>query len=135
MQRVKSSVGTESIIARKMRQDDIEFKTSHTMWINTNHRPRVPGSDRGTWRRLVCVLWPWTFIKDGQPAKDEWHVPGDTTLRGAVADRPSPDTQTAIISWVIAGAIEWYRLGMKSPKHPEAVEEATHRPVRTRSSP
>jgi P4 family phage/plasmid primase-like protien len=127
MQRVKSSVGTESIIARKMRQDDIEFKTSHTMWINTNHRPRVPGSDRGTWRRLVCVLWPWTFIKDGQPAKDEWHVPGDTTLRGAVADRPSPDTQTAIISWVIAGAIEWYRLGMKSPKHPEAVEEATHR--------
>lgn len=125
MHAVKTTVGTPEITARKMHQDDITFKATHTMWITTNHLPRVSGADRGTWRRLVSVPWPWTFMKEGEEPRSSFHVPGDPRVRLHVLNDPSPETLTAIVTWLVEGARIWYGRGRVSPPHPGVIEEAS----------
>lgn len=122
--RVKSTVGTPFITARRMRQDDITFATTHTMWINTNHLPQVSETDDGTWRRLVAVPWPWRFVKGTPDGPNERQ--GDRTLRPALIDYPEDSTMSAVLGWVVAGAMEWYAAGRIMPyPHPAAVEAKT----------
>jgi putative DNA primase/helicase len=124
MHRVKATVGTASITARRIRHDDVTFPITHTMWINTNHRPMVTGADHGTWRRLVAVPWPIRFVGAGKPLGPNV-LRGDPGVRRAVADAPTPQAQAAIIAWLVAGARRWYSAGQASPPHPPAVLAAT----------
>ncbi|MET8683341.1 phage/plasmid primase, P4 family [Streptomyces sp. NPDC004732] len=52
---VKRLCGGDSIRARRMRKDFIEFAPSHTLIMLTNFAPRVPGDDPALWRRLLMV--------------------------------------------------------------------------------
>src|SRR6185503_1179096 len=52
---VKDLTGGESITARHMRQDFFEFEPTHKIILCTNHRPRIPESDDGIWRRVILV--------------------------------------------------------------------------------
>lgn len=122
--RVKATVGTPFITARRMRQDDITFPTTHSMWINTNHLPQVAETDDGTWRRLVAVPWPYRFVK-GAPAGENERQ-GDRTLRPALIDNPTDATMSAVLAWVVRGAAAWYAAGRLMPyPHPAPVEAKT----------
>src|SRR5678815_2749499 len=80
VQRLKTSIGTESIKARRIRQDPVEFLTSHSLFINTNYRPIVTETDHGTWRRLSLMPWPFTFRKPGVPLSGPYDRTGDPKL-------------------------------------------------------
>lgn len=123
--RVKKTVGTQKIKARLMRRDDVEFETTHTMWINTNHMPQVATTDHGTWRRLVAVPWPYRFRKPGEPMESENDREGDLTLRPTLIDSPEADVMAAVLAWVVTGAMRWYAAGRISPSAPAAVTAAS----------
>lgn len=125
MHAVKSTVGTPEITARKMHQNDVTFSATHTMWITTNYLPRVSGADRGTWRRLVSVPWPYTFMKEGEVPRTLFHVPGDRRVKLNVVNSPSQQTLDAMITWVVNGAMAWYARDRVSPPHPDAILEAS----------
>jgi putative DNA primase/helicase len=76
IQRVKMLTSPE-ITARLMRQDNVTFKTTHALIVNTNHEPRVESTDHGTWRRLPLVKYPYTYLKPGQPKRLPTHRSGD----------------------------------------------------------
>lgn len=122
VQRLKTVLGTESIKARRIRQDPVEFLTSHSLFINTNYRPVVTETDWGTWRRLSLMPYPFTFKKPGAPLETPWDRPGDPALAYAAND---PDVRAAALAWMAEGAQEWYARGRMMLPSPERVEEET----------
>jgi P4 family phage/plasmid primase-like protien len=121
--RAKQLAGTKAIKARRMRQDPVTFTTSHTLVINTNHRPLVDETDHGTWRRLAMLTFPYTFRKPGEPCTGPNDKPGDGTLRQRLAmDELVP---AAVLAWAVEGARKWYAAGRIMPPLPKRVEDDT----------
>lgn len=120
---LKITIGTPEITARRIRENDITFQTSHTLWINTNFLPTVDTTDHGTWRRLKAVEFPYRFLKPGIEPAEEHEIPGDPSLKPRLAT--DPKVVTAVISWAVAGAVRWYAAGRIAPEDPERVKLAT----------
>lgn len=122
VQRLKMTLGTESIKARRMRQDPVEFLATHSLFINTNYRPVVVETDHGTWRRLGLMPWPYTFRKPGTPLSGPWEREGDPRLAYAAND---PEVRAAALAWMAEGARDWYARGKMMLETPERVERET----------
>lgn len=121
-QRLKQTVGTPTIKARRIRMDPVEFIASHSLFINTNYRPTVTETDHGTWRRLSLMPWPYTFRKPGQALTGPWDRKGDPSLSYAAGD---PLVRSAALAWMVAGAQAWYARGRMMLPIPERVERET----------
>jgi putative DNA primase/helicase len=104
---VKELTGGDRVRARRMREDFWEFAPTHHVWLVSNHKPAVLGTDHGIWRRIKLIPFD-VIIPDHQqdkrlPEKLEAELPG-------------------ILNWAIAGCLDWQRDGMREP---EIVRSAT----------
>lgn len=76
----KSLSGGDRINARRMRQDFTSFKPTHLLFLQTNHRPRISGTDEGIWRRLRLLPFNVTIPAEKRdprlPAKLRAELPG-----------------------------------------------------------
>jgi putative DNA primase/helicase len=118
VERVKALSGGGKIKARYLHKDQFEFEPTHTLLIATNHRPKINSSEHAVWRRLRLIPFPHTYYdavkaEPGQRLKDP-------KLRPRL--RTGTEQREAMLAWIIAGAIEWYRCGLGICP---AVEEAT----------
>ena len=52
---MKRLTGGDTIKARRMRQDFVEFEPSHLAVLVTNHLPKARGDDPAVWRRIRVV--------------------------------------------------------------------------------
>ena len=87
---VKELTGGDKQKARKMRGDYYEFEQTYTIFLVTNHKPKVYGTDIGIWRRLRIV--PWTYsIPDSQRRMQE------DVINELVEE------SSGIINWMLAG--------------------------------
>jgi len=120
---LKMTIGTPQITARRMRRDDITFDTTHTLMVNTNHRPGVDTTDHGTWRRLKAMPWPYTFRKPGEPCDGTDDKPGDPTIKPRL--ETEPDVPTAVLTYLVDGAATWYGQNRISGPDPDMVRDAT----------
>jgi P4 family phage/plasmid primase-like protien len=120
--RLKQTVGTPTIKARRIRMDPVEFIASHSLFINTNYRPTVTETDHGTWRRLSLMPWPFTFRKPGQPLTGPYDREGDPALAYAAG---KPAVRDAALAWMVEGAQAWYARGRMMLPVPERVERET----------
>lgn len=105
--RLKRVLGQERITARAIRRDNITFKTSHSLFIWTNHRPIVAETDYGTWRRLALVRFDKTFPRDDRFRE---------ALRSGADGRAE-----AVLAWIVKGARQWYADGRHLPDAPARV--------------
>ncbi len=122
--RLKAVVGTESITARRIRQDSVTFKVTHSLFINTNFKPQVAETDNGTWRRLALVLFPYTFRAPHEDIRNELDIPGDPKMEYVKDD---PDVQAAALAWMVEGARRWYERDRMMLELPESVRESTRK--------
>ena len=104
---VKRLTGGDTIRARRMRQDFIEFAPSHLPFLITNHLPKVPADDPALWARLLVIPFDQSFL-----GRED---------RG-LEDRLSADLP-AVLAWAVAGWDDYRRRGRLDP--PAAVSEAT----------
>lgn len=109
---VKRLTGGDTIRARRMRQDFVEFEPSHTALLITNHLPKVSGDDGGIWRRLRVV--PFDVVipeaeQDGQ--------------LGAQLELAAD----AILAWAVAGYRDYAARGLDEPASVRAATDAYHR--------
>jgi putative DNA primase/helicase len=119
--RLKKLAGTERITARKMHQDNLSFQATHTLFVNTNYPPVVSETDDGTWRRLLLVVFPYTFTRDPQGENERF---GDPGLRERL--RVGRDGQReAVLGWLVEGAVRWYDARREYPAPPESVLTTT----------
>lgn len=117
---LKTLAGTPRVSARKLYQDPVSFKATHTVFLNTNYTPIVGETDEGTWRRLLLVVFPYTFTDTPNP--DTLDLQGDPHLRDRVG---GPEQRTAALAWLVAGASAWYKAGRRfSPPPPMVVSDS-----------
>lgn len=117
--RLKKVVGTEDITARRIRQDPVTFKATHSLFVSTNYKPIVEDSDRGSWRRLLLLSFPYTFKKAYERLEGAFDRYGDPKLRARAGT--DHDVWTAALAWLVEGAVEWYRMDRVLPMPPATV--------------
>lgn len=104
---VKDLTGQDTISARFMRAEWFDFKPTHKLWLSTNHKPEIRGTDNAIWRRIRLIPWAVTV----PPAERDRKMP--EKLR---AELPG------ILTWVVRGCLEWRREGLRVP---DEVRQAT----------
>ena len=107
---VKQLTGGDGITARRMHEDFWQFNPTHKLWLSTNHKPEIRGTDFAIWRRIRLIPFNVKFTDDG-PARKDPEMEAKLT-----AELPG------ILAWAITGCIAWQRDGLKSPA---AVADAT----------
>jgi putative DNA primase/helicase len=97
------------IKARKVHKDNMEFTASHSLFATTNYTPIIAETDHGTWRRLAMVIFPYTYVKPGEPIRDPAiERRGDPTLKARIQANATGQ-HDAIVTWAVEGAVRWYQ--------------------------
>lgn len=107
---VKQLTGGDAIRARRMHEDFWEFEPTHKLWLSTNHKPEILGTDYAIWRRIRLIPFNVQFTDDGEPRKDP-----------AMESKLSAELP-GILAWGIQGCLDWQRDGLRPP---QAVKVAT----------
>jgi putative DNA primase/helicase len=104
---VKQLTGGDKIRARFLHAEFFEFRPAAKIWLATNHKPKITGTDDGIWRRIRLVPFEVTIPEDERDhdlaAKLEAELPG-------------------ILAWAVEGCLAWQQHGLKPPT---AVASAT----------
>jgi putative DNA primase/helicase len=97
---MKRLTGGDTIRARRMRQDFVEFTPSHTALIYTNHLPKVSGDDPAIWRRIRVV--PFDVV-----------IP-EAERDGQLDERLELEAD-AILTWAVRGWRDYLERGLDEP--------------------
>jgi putative DNA primase/helicase len=97
---IKELTGGDRVTARFLYGSEFEFNPQFKLWLATNHKPIIRGTDDGIWRRLMLV--PFTI-----------QVPLDKVDKKLTykLERES----IGILNWAIDGALKWQREGLEMP--------------------
>jgi putative DNA primase/helicase len=98
--RIKDLTGQDTITARFMKAEWFDFAPTHKLWLSTNHKPEIRGTDAAIWRRIRLVPWTVTI----PPAEQDKKLP--IALRQELA---------GILAWVVRGCLQWRRQGLHAP--------------------
>ena len=97
---VKQVTGGDKVTARFLYGDEFDYHPEFKLWMATNHKPIIRGTDDGIWRRMVII--PFNVqIPDHQVDKNLKYK-----LRREM---------TAILNWAVEGYQEWRRTGLNEP--------------------
>ncbi|WP_239935258.1 phage/plasmid primase, P4 family [Streptomyces sp. CBG31] len=119
VKRLKDVIGTPTMRARRMKQDPVEWDSTHSVMISTNYLPVIEETDHGTWRRLALVKFPYKFLKPGVAPDGPNQRAGDPGLR--VRMKEGTAQNRAVLAWLIEGARLWYEHERVMPAHPERI--------------
>lgn len=97
---VKEATGGDPIRARRMREDFWQFNPTHKVFLATNHKPVIRGTDHAIWRRIKLVPFTVTIPDADQdkqlPSKLHAELPG-------------------ILAWAVRGCLDWQQKGLGEP--------------------
>lgn len=112
--RVKMLTGDSQIAARGMRENPWTFDRTFLLWMSTNHKPRITGTDEAIWRRIKVIPFTVDIRTRTTPIPD--------------LDRVLVETEGAgILNWLIAGCLDYQRNGFAEPECVKlAVDEYRH---------
>jgi putative DNA primase/helicase len=104
---VKQITGQDTVSCRFLFGEFFQYIPQLKLWISTNYRPAIRGSDDAIWRRIRLIPFNQQFKgnkRDAElPEKLKAELPG-------------------ILAWAVRGCLEWQRDGLGRPK---TVLEAT----------
>lgn len=97
---VKWITGSDMVTARHLYSSEFEFKPEAKIFLATNHRPRVKGTDPAIWERIKLVPFGPTIPKAERD--------------GRLLDKLSQELP-GILRWAVEGAAEWNERGLQEP--------------------
>lgn len=121
LKRLKDALGAKRMRARYMRQDEVEWVSSHTLMMTSNYRPRVTETDDGTWRRLALLVFPLRYRKPHEATQTPYDRPADLSLRPRLL-AGDDDRASAVLAWLVEGARRWYAEG-EAPMPPSVAAD------------
>lgn len=106
--RVKAMTGGDRISARFMRAEWFEFEPQFKLWLGTNHKPEIKGTDAAIWRRIRLIPFNVTIPEDERDPKllDK--------LRGELP---------GILAWAVRGCLDWQQRRLDPPAAVTAATE------------
>lgn len=102
---IKQMTGGERLTARFMRADFFTFQPEFKLFLGTNHRPVIKGTDHGIWRRIRLIPFTVKIPPEQQdkelPLKLKAELPG-------------------ILAWAVRGCLTWQQEGLGMPEEVKA---------------
>jgi putative DNA primase/helicase len=105
--KVKQLTGRDTVSARFLFAEKFDFAPEFKLWLSTNNKPVIQGTDDAIWDRIRLI--PFTQRFDG--ARQDPKLP--EKLRGELA---------GVLAWMVEGCLEWQEHGLGEPK---TVRDAT----------
>jgi putative DNA primase/helicase len=102
---VKAATGGDPLVARFLNREFFSFTPTFKLWMLTNHKPIIKGTDEGIWRRLRLIPFAVTIPKDERDGK---------LTEKLKAEAP------AILRWALDGLKSWHAIGLDPP--PQVIE-------------
>lgn len=97
---IKQLTGGDKVTARKLYGEEFEFNPEFKLWLATNHKPIIRGTDDGIWRRMIVI--PFNVqIPEHKVDKD---------LKYKLQREAS-----GILNWAVDGCLKWQREGLETP--------------------
>jgi putative DNA primase/helicase len=98
---MKSLTGGDTIPVRYLYGEEFPLKPQFKIWIGTNEKPRIKGSNYGIWRRVRLIPFTHTFT-DSEKDEDFFEKCLVPELSG-------------ILNWAVEGCLAWQKEGIKTP--------------------
>ncbi|HHW4677293.1 phage/plasmid primase, P4 family [Xylella fastidiosa] len=107
---VKQATGGDTLKARYLYGEFFEFKPTHKLQLLTNHKPVIKGQDSGIWRRIMLIPFKAKF----DAAEGEEIGNGKYLRDMRIAEKLATERE-GVLAWIVAGAVEWYKNGLRPP--------------------
>lgn len=104
---IKQMTGGDKLTARFLHGEFFEFTPKFKLFLATNHKPNIRGTDNGIWRRIRLIPFTVT-IPEGERDSD---LPNKLK-----AEMPG------ILNWAVEGCRYWLQEGLAAPRE---VSQAT----------
>lgn len=102
---VKAMTGGDAVVARGINaKHSIEIDPTWTVFMPTNHKPIIKGSDNGIWRRMGLIPFTRDFSRDSAIKKDE-------TIRHRVLEE-----KAGILAMLVRAGIRYRKEGLNPPE-------------------
>lgn len=109
---LKQLTGDDVVTARKMFSEEFEFKPEFKLWMATNHKPLIRGTDTGIWRRIHLIPFEVQIPADQVDKKLKYKLVKEAE---------------SILKWAVQGCIKWQNEGLTMPRKVlDAVREYQH---------
>lgn len=135
---LKEVAGTETIVARGVCKDFISFDNMLSVFVSTNHLPKMQAHDYGSSRRLAVLPFPYRFVTAEIHNRNP--QPNDRMAHGSLTQEVSSNTSLleAFLAWRVQGAMRWWKAGRDRSKTettlPPSVIKATNHWLKTNNS-
>jgi putative DNA primase/helicase len=100
---IKDLSGGDKLAARFLHQEYFEFHPEFKVWLGTNHKPNIRGTDKAIWDRIRLIPFTVRIPEDEQIPKQEIL----DTFR---------DEMDGIFTWLVEGCLAWQREGLGLPE-------------------
>jgi len=97
---IKQITGNDRMTARFLYGEFFNFVPTFKIFMATNHKPVIKGTDHGIWRRIKLI----PFTTRIEEEKQDKHLEQKLMLEGP-----------GILNWLIEGAKRWCTEGLKTP--------------------
>lgn len=97
---LKQLTGGDVVTARKLYANEFEFIPEFKLWMATNHKPIIRGTDKGIWRRIHLIPFTVDIPEErvdkqlGEKLREEY---------------------PAILYWALEGCMLWQKEGLGMP--------------------
>jgi putative DNA primase/helicase len=98
---IKQITGNDRITARFLYGEYFNFIPTFKIWMATNHKPVIKGTDHGIWRRIKLIPFTTRIEEENQ----DKHLEQKLIQEGS-----------GILNWLLEGARRWSKEGLKAPR-------------------
>jgi putative DNA primase/helicase len=105
--KVKQLTGSDTVTARYLFGEPFNFRPEFKLWISSNNKPEIQGTDDAIWDRIRLI--PFTQRFEGE--RQDTQLPEE--LRKEMP---------GIFAWMVSGCLEWLEHGLGEP---EKIAKAT----------
>lgn len=98
---VKQLTGGGRVTCRFLYGDEFEYNPEFKIWIGTNHKPVIRGTDVGIWRRIRLIPFEVNIPKEKV----------DKSLKYKLRKE-----MPQIMAWAVQGCLKWQREGLEPPE-------------------
>lgn len=99
---IKAITGGDVVPVRFLYGEEFPLRAQLKLWIGTNEKPKIKGSNFGIWRRVRLIPFLYTF-KDEEKDEDFFEKYIEPELPG-------------ILNWAIEGCLMWQKYGIQTPE-------------------
>jgi len=97
---IKKITGNDEMTARFLYGEFFNFKPTFKIYMATNHKPVIKGTDYGIWRRIKLIPFTTRIPEEKQDKHLELKLQGEAS---------------GILNWLLEGIARWKKEGLNAP--------------------